>query len=141
MVDLERKLDQFAQLNAATEVVIFERTTFLVISKSSSQNADLSTLTEERRKEIKMEEEGFPPSDTKDSRAITPVDESGLYPGRFGKISQLIKGLRLACSYVSCLACLSFAMLILPFVLSENCNHNSRPSSCGQLRTRRIWTS
>ncbi|EPQ32222.1 uncharacterized protein PFL1_00419 [Pseudozyma flocculosa PF-1] len=33
---LERHLSQFAQINSAMEVVLFERTTFLVISRSSS---------------------------------------------------------------------------------------------------------
>ncbi|MCO5555687.1 hypothetical protein L7F22_009232 [Adiantum nelumboides] len=95
VADLERRLDHFAQVNGAKEVVIFERTTFLVISKSTARLNDLSKSEQERQKEIKMEEEGYPPAD---SNAAIAIDESGLYPGRFGKISQLIKGLRLACS-------------------------------------------
>lgn len=101
VVELERRLTTFAALNSATEVVVFEGTTFLVISKSQS-TLDLATLPEEQREQIHMEEQGFPPVDVpKDAKHMsTATDELGLYPGRFGKISQMIKGLRLACSKV-----------------------------------------
>lgn len=97
VADLERRLDHFAQVNGAKEVVIFERTTFLVISKSDAHRKDVSISSEQgRQKDVKIEEEDYFISDP-NANAMA-IDESGLYSGRFGKISQLIKGLRLACS-------------------------------------------
>jgi Ras-related GTP-binding protein A/B len=95
--DLERKLDQFAELNSATEVVIFERTTFLVIAKNQQKSS--STLSDSQRQAILLEEEGYPPLSNKVApSAKSSADVVALYPGRFGKISQMIKALRHACS-------------------------------------------
>jgi len=99
VTDLERKLNQFARLNSAEEVVIFERTTFLVICKSDVGETEPSKLSETRRKEIEMDNDGYPPSDAKNGKSgLDRGEEKELYPGRFGKISQLVKELRVSCS-------------------------------------------
>lgn len=42
-----------------------------------------------------MDDEGFPPLEAKNGGVL---DEDQLYSGRFGKISQLVKELRVSCS-------------------------------------------
>lgn len=96
--DLEKQLNQFARLNSAQEVVIFEKTTFLVICKSNIGEVDDGNLSDERRKEIELDEEGYPPLEVKSG--IPQDSQGGLYPGRFGKISQQVKELRLSCQWV-----------------------------------------
>jgi Ras-related GTP-binding protein A/B len=104
VTDLERQLNEFALLNSAEEVVIFERTTFLVICKSDVDGIEPKKLSEARRKEIEMDNEGFPPSEVgKNGKGSGNLEGEGdndreLYPGRFGKISQQVKELRVSCS-------------------------------------------
>jgi Ras-related GTP-binding protein A/B len=94
--DLEKQLNHFARCNSAQEVVIFEKTTFLVICKSNIGGVENGDLSEARRKEIEMDNEGYPPLEVKPDGHLDG-DETGLYPGRFGKISQQVKELRLSC--------------------------------------------
>lgn len=89
----------FARTNSAAEVVVFERSTFLVISRSTAKNLLSPNGGTENKGPVEYTSSdedndellGFPPSSDKES-------SSQLSPGRFGKISQMVKSLRLVCS-------------------------------------------
>ncbi|PWN54236.1 hypothetical protein IE53DRAFT_276381 [Violaceomyces palustris] len=120
---LERHLLQFANICSATEVVLFERTTFLVISRSSRRIGSLTGAstradgkTEYIYDEIEEGMEGFREmglnreNGTGGSMSgFVSMDGAGgngslaekggkLNPERFEKISELIKKFKLSCS-------------------------------------------
>lgn len=118
---LERHLQQLADTCSASEVVVFERTTFLVIAKalgtsSASSTSALSSSFERSRlggfnyDEEEEGMEGFRDTQGKStslhSGFITPIDSSlpktspaptSLDPERFEKVSELIKNFKLSC--------------------------------------------
>jgi hypothetical protein len=70
----------------------------LVICKSNVGGVEDCDLSEARRKEIELDNDGYPPLEVKPGKGgIVDENEKGLYPGRFGKISQQVKELRLSC--------------------------------------------
>jgi Ras-related GTP-binding protein A/B len=81
---ISEHLDTFAKICSATEVVLFERTTFLVIAWSGEANAKQFT-----------NEDDNPYEESNDPSQPHP---EGLHPQRFEKISELIKGFRLSCT-------------------------------------------
>lgn len=110
---LERHLQQFADTCSASEVVVFERSTFLVIAKASSTSSDSSSFSkssigfqydeEEEGMEGFRDTQGRPTpsalgsgfiSDTPSSK--TPIPAS-LDPERHEKVSELIKNFKLSC--------------------------------------------
>lgn len=118
---LERHLKQLAETCEAEEVVIFERTTFLVIAKSTSPSTKTSTNTPTTplRYEYEEEEQGLEgfrdtsshPSSTSKTPlgsgfiqpcSTTPFSPhhstSTLDPERFEKVSELIKNFKLSCA-------------------------------------------
>lgn len=97
---LESHLSHFAQLNNAAEVVVFERSTFLVISRTTQGGAALPvgasafqrTAGEGEEDDVEDDMEGFP-------EERKGLDQEGrLSPERFEKISEYIKGFKLSCS-------------------------------------------
>jgi len=80
-------LTTFANICSATEVVLFERHTFLIIARSGDDPSD-------RRADDAIE----PTDDEEDEE--TPIEQSALAlnPKRFEKISELVKGFRYSCS-------------------------------------------
>ena len=114
---LEQHLAQFSNICSATEVVLFEKTTFLVISRSSkgatihSRAADDGFVYDEEEEGM----EGFHDTTgrtagsgaglgsgfiTSSNRTVTPAHDSNgqLNPERFEKISELVKNFKLSCS-------------------------------------------
>jgi Ras-related GTP-binding protein A/B len=99
---LQRHLAQFARICSATEVVLFEKSTFLVISRSTQQvdpddEADVSSAS------------GFSdsasngPGDSSISELhgpAVPTNKGKLSPERFEKISELIKNLKSSCAKI-----------------------------------------
>ena len=82
---LRTHLSQFLEVTSAAEVVLFERTTFLVISSVTAPQAGSSAKIEDVKKgEESKEVEG---ADEWDKR-------------RFERISTMVKAFKLGCSYV-----------------------------------------
>jgi len=80
---LSRHLSTFAKICSATEVVLFERTTFLIIARSGSdQNMTEFDSDEDSDPEGKQDGEGEPV----------------LNPKRFEKISELVKAFKISCN-------------------------------------------
>lgn len=119
---LESNLTQFAKLTAATEAVIFERKTFLVIARSadktngtveaniaskattqpqSAQLPNTSTNKSLSKRNAATESvdddimEGYPPTEA-ERKSI--LERGQMHPERFEKISELVKNLRGSCS-------------------------------------------
>lgn len=89
---LRTHLSQFLEVTSAAEVVLFERTTFLVISSVTAPKAGTNGKIEDAKKaeEEPKEVEG---DDEWDKR-------------RFERISTMVKAFKLGCSYVVALASL-----------------------------------
>jgi Ras-related GTP-binding protein A/B len=74
---LSKHLSTFAQACSATEVVLFERTTFLVLATSA------------------------PPSSSTDAQlALSDPSQPDMYPTRYERTSELIKAFKYSCSRV-----------------------------------------
>jgi Ras-related GTP-binding protein A/B len=94
---LESHLSQFAQANSATEVVVFERSTFLVISRTTQGGSTLPVGASGFARPT-----GLPSEDDDDMEGFPEErkgdDKGRLNPERFEKISELIKSFKLSCS-------------------------------------------
>ncbi|VDB82685.1 unnamed protein product [Peniophora sp. CBMAI 1063] len=77
---LTKHLTRFAQVCSATEVILFERTTFLVIATSDLQPPVL------------------PPSETGEVLLASPEALHALHSARYERTSELIKSLKHACA-------------------------------------------
>ncbi|PWN46269.1 hypothetical protein IE81DRAFT_2360 [Ceraceosorus guamensis] len=93
---LEHHLAHFADVNSAAEVVVFERSTFLVISRTS-RIGDASGQSERTTSNLpaspNLDLEGFPEDHNAGGK-----DTRRLNPERFEKISELVKSLKASCS-------------------------------------------
>lgn len=116
---LEANLTQFAKFTAATEAVIFERKTCLVIARSAEEALTGSTQALKSRtaslsshevvqasnrpppKRVTQEEEleelldGYPPTEA-ERKSI--LEKGQMHPERFEKISELVKNVRGSCA-------------------------------------------
>ncbi|KZV87411.1 Gtr1/RagA G protein, partial [Exidia glandulosa HHB12029] len=88
---LAKHLTTFAEACGATEVVMFERTTFLVIATSSTSTATSSELLASTNGAQAPE-----PADTRNSTG--PTSPNSLDPTRYERTSELIKAFKLSCS-------------------------------------------
>lgn len=124
---LEENLTQFAKITTATEAVIFERTTFLVIARSGGTNKAIetdeaqSTSTVGGRKDSHSSSKTGPTnrlSSTSDPPPLSQqelarlmsgypptdaerkslLDKGQVHPERFEKISEMVKNLRGSCT-------------------------------------------
>jgi len=94
---LEQHLNSFSKICNAEEVVLFERTTFLVIARSAPISFDGEKKQVEGGKENEGKDnvmEGFP----EDSKKLGNDGKEGLHPERFEKVSELVKKFKLSCS-------------------------------------------
>lgn len=93
---LEKTLDEFVGITGATEAVIFEKTTFLVIASSSASATQ--TAGSEKDPHISDEEaallKGYPSTE---SQRQALLKAGKMHPDRFEKISELVKNLRGTC--------------------------------------------
>lgn len=87
---LSQHLTTFASICNAVEVVLFERTTFLIIARSGTVSGDL--------------DEVIPPE-----QADTVLAK--LNPERFEKLSELIRAFRTSCRYVTAHLITSFIVV------------------------------
>ncbi|SOV08591.1 related to GTR1 - GTP-binding protein [Ustilago sp. UG-2017a] len=110
---LEKHLSQLAATCSASEVVLFERTTFLVIAKSTPSSLCSSNTTTSANHEYEEEPglEGFCDTSTRTSTPLgsgfiqpptsTPLSSTRTAttwdPERFEKVSELIKNFKLSC--------------------------------------------
>ncbi|CAO1622555.1 unnamed protein product [Parajaminaea phylloscopi] len=111
---LEDNLTQFARLTAATDAVIFERKTFLVIARSEAadttepapgtplapQEVPRGLARNAHKRSSPGEDmddllEGYPQTDA-ERKSI--LDKGQMHPERFEKISELVKNLRGSCA-------------------------------------------
>lgn len=89
---LAKHLTTFAETCGATEVVLFERTTFLVIATSATSAATTSELLAATTGAVQAEPESDPTS------THSPTSPASLDPKRYERTSELIKVFKLSCS-------------------------------------------
>jgi len=89
---LAKHLTTFAEACGATEVIIFDRTTFLVIATSVTSSANTSELLAVTTGAIQDE----PASDARSTNSRMLVNE--LEPTRYERTSEIIKAFKLSCS-------------------------------------------
>ncbi|KAF5349453.1 hypothetical protein D9757_012424 [Collybiopsis confluens] len=89
---LSRHLNKFADACSATEVILFERTTFLVIATSSNSSASPSSFSSSYAKS--------PTSPFSPSAPPSPTDPHQLNPKRYEHTSELIKAFKWSCSRI-----------------------------------------
>lgn len=93
---LEHHLSHFADVNSAAEVVVFERSTFLVISRTTplgESPAPNGLVTSATHTSPNLDLEGFP-----EDQHAGRKDQRRLNPERFEKISELVKSFKASCS-------------------------------------------
>jgi len=83
---LSKHLTTFASICSATEVVLFERTTFLIIARSGDQS-----MTE-------FDSDSDESLDGSSASAEDAENSEILNPKRFEKISELVKAFKISCS-------------------------------------------
>lgn len=93
---LEKNLDEFVDITGATEAVIFEKTTFLVIARSGSSGGDSGGGGDNAAAAAaaSLAAEGYPSTEA-ERRALLAAGK--MHPDRFEKISELVKNLRGTC--------------------------------------------
>ncbi|CAO1631567.1 unnamed protein product [Sympodiomycopsis kandeliae] len=89
ITSLESNLKQFVEITGATEAVIFEKTTFLVIARSEAEQT-----TSSARQDSDPLLEGYPSTE---SERQSLLSAGKLHPDRFERISELVKNLRGTC--------------------------------------------
>jgi len=84
---LSKHLTTFAKICSASEVVLFERTTFLIIARSGNASMFDSEPDEEEHPQVNGDH----------TNGTEEIEES-LSPERFEKISELVKAFKISCS-------------------------------------------